>query len=131
MVFELLIGTGASKTFLLAAASPSSESLLNFWNFELGPFPENCPNNCQHLLLCFVPIKARNLEIFSEYSDVGNQMWLPMCGGLAVAYSQCCGVVNAISFCEGNSDGLCEMFFDGASTLLVNLANAQERMAKK
>ena len=78
--------------------------------------------------MCFVPIKARNFEIFSENSGADNNMWLPMCAGLAVAYSQCCGVVNAISFCEGNSDGLCEMLFDGASALLVN---AQERMAKK
>ena len=50
-----------------------------------------------------------------------------MCGGLAVAYDQCCGVMT----CSGNSSGICEMFFDGASALLVNLVAAQERMAKK
>ena len=67
-------------------------------------------------------------EHFSDNSAVG-QLWLPMCGGLSVAYNACCnaGVVT----CGGSSDGVCEMFFDGSAALLANLVAAQERMARK
>ena len=70
---------------------------------------------------------SKNRHIFSQHSDDLGQLWLPMCGGLSVVYGQCC---NTLGNC-GSSDGLCEMFYDGATALLVNLVAAQERMAKK
>ena len=64
-------------------------------------------------------------ENFSEASTVDN-LWLPMCGGLSVAYNQCCNTIS----CDSNGN-MCEMFFDGAAALLVNLVQAQDRMARK